>query len=122
MPAAIELLRWKMLTKGMVMEPRRLRCMSEGGGEGGLLVGLLALELLEELLSEDMTRERRARAARRMDLIQVNKWRDGSEADGLGVLKWTMDGSMGWYDFWARWFESCATSEAVWVESETSRC
>lgn len=34
---AMELLRWKMLTRGMVTEPRRLRCMSVGGGEGGLL-------------------------------------------------------------------------------------
>lgn len=35
-PAVVELLRWKRLAKAAeVTEPRRLCCMSAGGGEGG---------------------------------------------------------------------------------------
>lgn len=47
---AMELLRLKRVEKGLLAlsDPRRLRCMSAGGGEGGLLL------LLEEELSEDM--------------------------------------------------------------------
>lgn len=44
-PVAVELLRWKRLVKAAeVTEPRRL-CMSAGGGDGGLLLVLVLLEL-----------------------------------------------------------------------------
>lgn len=48
-PVAVELLRWKRLVNAAeVTEPRRLRCISAGGGEGGLVL------LLELALSEDI--------------------------------------------------------------------
>jgi len=46
---ATELDRVKSWEKGLALsEPRRLRCMSAGGGEGGLL--LLELELSEDMM------------------------------------------------------------------------
>lgn len=67
------------------MEPRRFRCISAGGGEGGLFwwLWLLLLLLLLLELSEDMMAGKGACAARWMNLISKS---EGTESDGLGVL------------------------------------
>lgn len=51
---AVELLRWNIWVKAAeVMEPRRLRCISAGVGEGGLLEELLELELSCGMIKTD---------------------------------------------------------------------
>lgn len=59
---AVELLRWNIWDKAaVVIEPRRLVCISAGGGEGGLLAVLLSFVLSKGMVKMGELRRSRER-------------------------------------------------------------